>query len=81
MEEKKEKKQVLREHPKHIREFREAKVRNLRWEVFRIEDWGAPRLIISNGSIPAGLLLQIPAGALMQEEGRAHIINNLKKQI
>lgn len=39
---KKEKKQVLREHPKYIREFREAKVRNLRWEVFRIEDWGAP---------------------------------------
>lgn len=45
-----------------------------------MEDWGAPRLIISNGSVPAGLLLQIPAGALMQEEGRAHIINKLKNR-
>lgn len=45
-----------------------------------MEYWGSPGLIISNGSIPAGLLLQIPAGALMQEEGRTHIINTLKNR-
>lgn len=45
-----------------------------------MEDWGSPGLIISKGSIPAGLLLQIPAGALMQEEGRTHIINTLKNR-
>jgi hypothetical protein len=76
---KKEKKQVLREFQKHWRELKVVKERKLRWEVFRMEDWGAPRLI-SNRSIPAGLLLQIPAGALMQEEGRAHIINKLKNR-